>query len=195
MTAFQLELHLLPELHVERAERLVEKQRRRPVDERPRQRDSLLLTPGELTATATLQTLQRDDPQHLLHACAVLVAWDVLHLEPERDVVVDRHVREQRVLLEHHVDGPPARRDRRHVAVQQADPTFVRLLEARDHSQCRRLAATARPEEREELALADGERDVANGVGLAETLAHTFQGDRHAMLLRHAATHLRTLGR
>ena len=50
--ALQLELHLLAELQVERAERLVEQQHARPVDERARQRDPLLLTARELPRLA-----------------------------------------------------------------------------------------------------------------------------------------------
>ncbi|HEY6017040.1 MAG TPA: coproporphyrinogen III oxidase [Gaiellaceae bacterium] len=43
----QLQLHLLAQLQVERAERLVEQEHARPVDERPRERDPLLLAAGE----------------------------------------------------------------------------------------------------------------------------------------------------
>src|SRR5205809_158742 len=44
----ELDLQLLPELQVEGAERLVQEERPRLVDDRPRQSDSLALTPGEL---------------------------------------------------------------------------------------------------------------------------------------------------
>ena len=57
----ELELHLLAELHVERAERLVEQQCRGLVDESPRQRDTLLLTSRKLTGSAALQTFELDD--------------------------------------------------------------------------------------------------------------------------------------
>ena len=110
LDALQLELHLLAQLDVERAERLVEQQRGRPVDERARQRDPLLLAAGELPGSPPLEALELDDAQDLEHSLAVLAARDSLHLEPERDVVVDRHVREERVLLEDHVDRPPVRR-------------------------------------------------------------------------------------
>ena len=46
----QLELHLLAQLHVERAQRLVEQQGRGLVDERPRQRDALLLASRKAAA-------------------------------------------------------------------------------------------------------------------------------------------------
>ena len=61
LDALQLELHLLAKLHVERAERLVEEQRRRPVDERPRERDALLLAAGELPRPPPLEPLELDD--------------------------------------------------------------------------------------------------------------------------------------
>ena len=53
--ALQLELHLLAQLQVERAERLVEKQHLRLVDERARERDALLLAAGELARLPLLQ--------------------------------------------------------------------------------------------------------------------------------------------
>ena len=43
LDALQLDLHLLAQLEVERAQRLVEQQHRRPVHQRPRQRHALLL--------------------------------------------------------------------------------------------------------------------------------------------------------
>ena len=57
----QLELHLLAQLHVEGAERLVEEQRRGPVDERARERDALLLAARELPGTPALEPFEPDD--------------------------------------------------------------------------------------------------------------------------------------
>ena len=75
-----------------------------------------------------------------------------------------RQVRVERVVLEDHrdvallrarvVDDPAADRDR---AVRD-------LLEARDHPQRRRLAAARRADEDEELAVADVEREVVDGL-------------------------------
>ena len=56
--SLELELHLLAELQVERAERLVEQQRRGPVDERAGERDALLLAAGELAGPALLEPLE-----------------------------------------------------------------------------------------------------------------------------------------
>ncbi len=76
--------------------------------------------------------------------------------------------------------------DGRDVLALENDATLVRHLEAGDHPQRRRLPATARPEQREELAFADLERDVAHRLGLAEALADALERDRDASVLRHA---------
>ncbi len=115
----QLELHLLTELYVQRTQRFVEQQRGRLVDERAGQRHALLLAAGKLPRAPVLEPLELDDAQDLEHTPAVLLPGNALHLEPERDVVVDRHVREERVLLEHHVDGSSVREDRRDVLVPE----------------------------------------------------------------------------
>ena len=50
--ALELDLHLLAQLQVERAERLVEQQHARAVDDRARERDALALAAGELDGLA-----------------------------------------------------------------------------------------------------------------------------------------------
>ncbi len=112
LEVLQLELQLLAELQVEGAERLVEQQGRGPVDERAGQRDALLLAAGELAGLALLEVLEAHRPDRLLDALLRLLPADLLDLQPERDVVPHRHVREQRVGLEHHVHVAPGRRAR-----------------------------------------------------------------------------------
>ena len=112
LDALQLQLHLLSQLHVERAERLVEQEGGRLVDERPGQGDALLLASRQLAWASTLEPFELDHAQDLEDALAVLAPRDALHLQPEGDVVVDRHVRKERVLLEDHVDRSAVRRTR-----------------------------------------------------------------------------------
>ena len=100
--------------------------------------------------------------------------------EPERDVVVDRHVREERVALEHGVDVPLVRRQPDDVAVAEEDPPGRRLLEAADHPQGRRLPASRRTEQREEGAARDLERDAVDGEHLAEPLDDVLEPDVRA---------------
>ena len=62
----QEDLHLLAELQVERAERLVEKEHRRRVDDRARERDALPLAARELHGLAGAETGETNALEHLL---------------------------------------------------------------------------------------------------------------------------------
>ena len=57
----ELELHLLAELEVEGAERFVEEQHRRLVDQGPGERDALLLAAGHLPGTPALVAGEADE--------------------------------------------------------------------------------------------------------------------------------------
>ncbi len=77
------------------------------------------------------------------------------------DIVRDVHVREERVVLEHHVDRPAVRRHADHGASADRDFALVGLLEARDQAQAGGLAAARWAEEGMERAARNLER---NGV-------------------------------
>ena len=110
----ELDLHLLAELEVERAERLVEEQHARPVDERAGERDALALAAGQLARLARLVALEADHPQRLGDARRRAPPSATLRtIRPYADVVADGHVREQGVVLEDRVDVAVERRDRR----------------------------------------------------------------------------------
>ena len=164
LDGLELDLHLLPELQVERAERLVEQEHLRAVDDRSRERDALALAARELRRLALAVAAEPDHAERLRRPLAPLALSDLLHHEPVLDVRPHGHVREQRVVLEDRVHGPVVRREPRHVLAGEPDRAFVGRLEARDHAQRRRLAGARRPEHREELARGDvevhrGDRD------------------------------------
>ncbi len=84
-------------------------------------------------------------------------------------------MRVERVALEDHRDVAGAGRKLGDVAAADRDRAVGHLLEAGDHPQQRRLSAAGRPDEDEELAAADLERDVvdcdeATGEHLADPL-------------------------
>jgi hypothetical protein len=173
----QLELQLLPQLEVERAERLVEEQHARRVDQRTGERDALLLAARELPRLALLEALEADPPQDLDDAAAQLIAFDPAPPEPEGDVLEDGQVREERVALEDSVDIPAVRRQPDDVAAAQLDAPGVGLLEAADHAQRRRLAAAGGAEQREERARGDLQRHSVDGNDVVETLHDALQTD------------------
>ena len=109
----ELDLHLLAELEVERPERLVEEQDARSIDERACERDPLPLAARQLARLAPLVALEAHHPQRVGDAGEAFRLGDLPDDQPVGDVVTDRHVREERVVLEDRVDVAVERRDRR----------------------------------------------------------------------------------
>ena len=83
-----------------------------------------------------------------------LALQDALCLEPQRDVVPYGSPRKQRWILKHDDPGWERSRDRIAVLAQHAGS---RRLKSRDQTQQGRLAATGRPQQRDELAGLDAE--------------------------------------
>ena len=129
----QLQLHLLAQLEVESAERLVEEQHPRFVHERPGERDPLLLPARELARLALLHPGEAHEAEDLDHAAADVAAAHAPPAEPEGDVLEDREVREERIRLEDGVHVALVRRQRRNVDAAELDAPLGRLLEAADH--------------------------------------------------------------
>src|SRR5262249_53234520 len=136
----QLELRVLAQLLVERGQRLIEQQQFRPLDQRTRQRYALALAARQLVRLAREERAHFDDLEDLADLAPDLVAAQSLLLEPERDVLLHVHVREQRVRLKHHVHGPLVRRNGAHVDAIDVDAADAWALEAGQHAQQRRLA-------------------------------------------------------
>ena len=102
--------------------------------------------------------------------------------QPAGDVVEDRHVREQGVVLEHHVHVALVWRDADHILAVQEHLAGGGLFEARDHPQGGGLATTRGPQQREELTAADVEVHPLDGLhvllGGGELLGHPDELDR-----------------
>ena len=107
----QLELHLLAQLQVERAERLVQQQDARTVDESAGERDPLLLAAGELPRLPLTQALaDRPSRGSRRPGRARRAPFTTAAARPERDVLGDRQMREERIRLEDGVDVALVRR-------------------------------------------------------------------------------------
>src|SRR5882757_2011448 len=82
-------------LRVEVSGRLVGDEQLGPVHERPRDRDALLFTTGQLTGHPLLLAAEADEVEHLGHGLADLTARLADDLLREGDVLGDRLVRQQ----------------------------------------------------------------------------------------------------
>jgi hypothetical protein len=85
-------------------QRLVHQERLRLADHRPAHRDALALSAGELRGLAVQQRLEPEDLRRLSDALAELGLRRPAELQPEGEVLLDGHVRIERVALEHHRD-------------------------------------------------------------------------------------------
>ena len=113
---------------------------------------SFASTPGRRTMSSARFTLRAD--VGLGHAAI---------FEAEGDVLANRLVREEGVVLEHQADI--ALVDRHIVDAPPGDDDLARCRadEAGDRAQDRRLAAARRPEQGHEAALVDREIDIVHG--------------------------------
>ena len=170
---------------VERRQRLVEQQQRRRRGHRACQRHALLLAARELGGIAIAVTGEADERQQLVHPRRDALARDVAAREAIADVAGDAEVGEQRIGLEHDAVVALARGQPGHVAPGHPHGPEVLPLETRDDPQQRRLAAAARPEEADELAVADLERHALEGDDGAESLGDAVEGDRGRPPARH----------
>jgi hypothetical protein len=147
---------LVAELHahlrVEGRQRLVQQQHLGLDRERPRERDALLLAAGHLVGEPVGLCPEPDELEHVAGALLALRVLDPPQPQPEGDVLPRRHVREQRVGLEHHAHAALVRGQRRDVLAPDHDAPAVRLLEAGDQAQGGGLAAAGRAEQRHQLA-------------------------------------------
>ena len=171
------------QLGIEVGQRLVHEEHRRLADDRPAERDALPLAAGQLLGLAVEEPLELQDARRLADPLLDLGLGHLAELEAEGEVVADRHVRVERVALEHHGDVAVLRRDVVDHLVADAQLALGDLLEPRDHPQAGGLPAPRRPDEHHELAVADLEVEVRYGGHVAVALVHVIE--RHG---RHAGT-------
>src|SRR5262249_55628249 len=100
---------LRPDLHVQRAEGLVQQEDLRLVGQRPRQGDPLLLAARELARVALAEASEADEVEQLLALLLAVAAGDAPDPEPEGDVLRGRHVLGDRVVLENEAEAAPLR--------------------------------------------------------------------------------------
>ncbi len=178
----QLDPHLHAQFGVEVGQRLVEQKDLRMADDRPAQGDALALTAGKLTRLALQQFLNAEDLGRLLHAPGDLGLVELPHLEAEGHVVVDAHMRVERVILEHHRDVAIHRRQLVDDLLVDRDVARGDAFEPRHHAQGRRLAAARRADQHDEFLIVDFQVHVDDGVHLVVFLvqaAHQHAG--HAL--------------
>ncbi len=172
LDALELDLELLSQFEVERAQRLVEEQHRRLIHERAREGHALLLAAGQLRGPALGLRGEPHALELLGHAALDLGAVDPLALQAEGHVLLDRAVGEEGIALEDRVGGPLEGGTVGHVLAVEQYAALGGLLEARHHAQGGRLSTPGRAQHREELAPRDVQLHSTDSGELAEAFRH-----------------------
>ena len=157
--ASDLELHVLAQLTIERAERLVHQQSVGLDHDGAGERDALLLAARELPNAAVFETCETDHFERVRDPLPDLVTRAALDLKTVGDVLPDCHVREQRVALKHHSHVARARGQFGYVTVVDEETALSRRKVSRTDVQERRLAGARGAEQRQEFALGNIEID------------------------------------
>jgi len=177
-----------PHFRIERAEGLVEQQHGRFDGERAGKRHPLPLAARNLARKARLKSLQLHKLEQAAHAARDLARAGPLvartNAQPEGDIVEDGHMTEKRILLEDEADAALAQAERGRVFAVEADGAFLRRGETGDGAEQRRLAGAGGPEQRQQFAGADGERDIVQRRKVAVALAQFLDIDANRRAAR-----------
>ena len=172
-----LQAHLDAERGVEIRQRLVEQKRLRLAHDRASDRDALALPAGKLARLAVEIGRQIQRGGRGLHLAVDLRARQAGHLQAERDVAANAHMRIERIGLEHHRQAALRRRHVHHVLAVDQDLSAGDVLKSGDQAQQRRLAATGRPDENHEGAVLDIEIGILDDVDRPERFADSLERD------------------
>ena len=179
LQVFQLGAQDLAQFRVEVRQRFVHQEHPRLAHDRPADGDALHLAAREPVGLALQQMLDAQGLCGLGNARIDLLPRHApdLRLERKFQVLPDRVMRIQRVVLEH----------QRHVALRRApvqrvrpvdrDAAAIRAVESGDQPQRSGLARAGRPQQHEELAVADFQVELAQRRVAAEFLGYVFESD------------------
>jgi hypothetical protein len=104
--------------------------------------------------------------------------------QPEGEILVDAHVREDRVVLEDEADVAATRIDPADGTAVEVDLAARRPLETGDHVHRRRLPAARGPEQCDERSVHDRQVEIVHGDERSEALRQMFEPDlRHQRLI------------
>src|SRR5271166_2698852 len=114
-----------------------------------------------------LELLQSHHFERALDARRDIGLWSLSDRKWEGDVLLDAHVREERVVLEHHADIALIRRKPIDRLAGEGDHALARSFEAGQHIEGGGLTGTGWPEERQEFAAPDRQTQSFDGLEVA----------------------------
>ena len=175
---FQLDLHVLAQLFVECAQRLVHQHQLGVEHQRTGQGHALLLAARHLRGIAAAHVAHLHHVQSAFDLGVQLGLGHFAHRQRVGNVLGHRHVRKQRVVLEHHAEIALVRRCAGDLAAIEHDVARGGRLEPGQHHQRGGLARARWPQQRQELAFADVQVQILDHQGVAVVgFLDTGEGD------------------
>jgi hypothetical protein len=138
---------------------------------------ALALPARELAWVAAQQRVEVENLRGARHALVGHGLLGVAQAQAEAHVLAHRHVRVERVALEHHRDVAVLRLEVVDHASVDHDLAAADVLQAREHAQQRRLAAARRADQHHELAVGDVEAQALDDLDLAEGFLDVAKGN------------------
>ena len=161
-----LKAHLLAQIRIQIRKRLIQKEESRLADQCTGQRNTLLLSAGQLRRQTLLKALHADDLDHLHNPFANLLFRALCDLQRISDIIKYRHVRPYGIVLEHKPDAAVLRRHLnlrsriRDKCIVEINPACIRRLKSRDQTKENSLAAAGRAKQRKALPFLDRQRQI-----------------------------------
>ncbi len=172
---FQLVLHLLAQLVVQRGEGFIQQEQARFVDHGAGNGHTLLLTTGKLMRLALGKRLQLYHAQGFGNPRWDLAGRCFLHPQAKRHVLKHGHVREQGIALKDGIDVAIFGWNLGYVLVLKMDMAVIDAFQPGDKAQDGGFAAAGGAEQREKLTVIDGQIKVGNDIFAIETFTNSFQ--------------------
>ena len=157
-------LHTVAQLFIQRAHRLIKQQQFRAFCQAAGQGHALALAAGELVRLTLRELLHVHQAQHLGHARGNFSLRQLILLQAKGDILLHRHMREQRVGLEHHVDRALIRRHAGEVHAVEHDLPGGGLFKTGQHTQQGRFTTARGPQKGKNFAFIDRQADVVHGM-------------------------------
>ena len=169
--------HLDAERRIEIRQGLVEQKRLRLAHDGASDRDALALSAGELARLAVQIGREIQRGGRGLHLAVDIRARQARHLQAERDVAADAHMRIERIGLEHHRQAALGRRHVHHVLAVDQDLPAGDILQSGDQAQERGLPAAGRSDEHHEGTVLDIQIGILDDVDRPERFPDSLQRD------------------
>ena len=178
--ALQLKTQFLPQFGIKRGKRFIEKHKFWSNGDSASQGYTLLLPTAQQSWPLRLVAPESYQVDHLTNPHRYFVLLDTALAQAISNVLLDRKMRKESVILKNEPDIALIWRNPCHIAPSDSYPSLIGLEKPRNHSQSRRLTAATWSKECDDFAFFNAKGDVANSRERAEALTNVAEFEDRA---------------